>query len=447
MAPQSSSRPHARTTRNPIASQNPRARTQPARTKSQQTKAPKHSAPKPLLALDGPSTLAYYRDRDDRVQLPDETEYAHDDFAWYAQSLHYSDPHALADTHVFGGESHTPSDPHALADTHVFGGQSYIPSDETVSAPSDSRTPRRTRATDLARCSSCSRDIKLVPFEDLGVRPPDAHSELYILVSGQASRRVVRNVHQRICGRDIPRDAFKLLGSSVLLPTPEFCFLLLAQYVGLVELIQLGMEMCGHYRVVGGRTRAPTSSNRTIYNCDRLTTPEKLRTFVEQMRDFPGARLALRACEHIVPDSCSPMETVIYLLLCLPCSLGGYALPRPVLNAKRVVNRQAGSFTLSRRLIPDLYWSAARLDIEYDSDEFHADPESLKKGARRTLALRAMHVDVISLTSDMVYDETAFAGVARLAAKKVGKRLRPQAPTVDKLRNLRQTLLASTQEP
>ena len=72
------------------------------------------------------------------------------------------------------------------------------------------------------------------------------------------------------------------------------------------------------------------------------------------------------------------METALYLLLCLPRKLGGYGLPRPTLNAKRKVTALAGSFTLSRTLVPDLFWSSAMFDMEYDSEEFHASAEALR---------------------------------------------------------------------
>lgn len=117
-------------------------------------------------------------------------------------------------------------------------------------------------------------------------------------------------------------------------------------------------------------------------------------------------------------------------------------MPKPQLNAKRVVNTYAGSITFSRTLIPDLYWPSARLDMEYDSDEFHSDAESLAKGARRALALRAMHVDVISMTRDIVYDESAFHAAARLVSSRLGIRFRPFSESaLKKRRELRELLL------
>ena len=378
------------------------------------------ATPKPLIVLDGPSALTMYRDRDDRLQLEEDTEYESvdgpDDVLWIGD------------------------DPVPLAELNVLGARCEPATSERTSAIDD--TLSRTRATDLSRCSTRSREIKAVKFDELGIRPPEQGSPLYLLIPNAAARRRVQNVRQRILGSSIPRDAFKKLGECVLVPTPEFCFLLLACHVELVELIRLGMELCGHYRLVGGPTNNLAQSNRTIYNCDALTTPDRLRAFVESMNGFPGRTRALKACQHIASGACSPMETNVYLLLCLPSHLGGYALPKPILNAKRPVNRDAASFTLSHTLIPDLYWTSARLDIEYDSDEFHADSESLRKGARRTLALRAMHIDVMSLTYDMVCDERAFESIARLIARRVGKRLVLSKAAQAKRHQLRRIVLS-----
>ena len=277
------------------------------------------------------------------------------------------------------------------------------------------------------------------------MQPPVEGAPLYLLVSGITTRRAVRNVRERTCSVALPSDCFKLLGGQVLVPTPEFCFLLLSKHVNLATLIQLGMEMCGHYRMVGAMSSTLTQSKRTIYNCDALTTPERIISFLDSMQGFPGINQARRAAQYLVADSASPMETTLYMLLCLPNALGGYGLPTPALNAKRPVNQNAQSFTFSHTLIPDLYWKQALLDVEYDSEEFHASKDALDKGARRTLALRAMHVDVFSMTSDMVHDEAAFHTFARLLARRLHKRIRKPTELMQERRAaLRTTLLGQS---
>ncbi len=245
---------------------------------------------KPLIALDGPSALALFRDRDDRAQMVSDSVYEQiQDEEWHC----HDDPFSIADLHVFGG----------------INGRSWEQSDLEDGEPELVRT----RATNLSLCTNRSRDIKIVPFDSLGLRPPDKSSPLYLLTANSKAKRTVRNVRQRALGNEIPRDSFRRLGKSVLVPTPELCFLLLAGHVGLIELITLGMEMCGHYRLVGGPTHSPTVTNRTVFGCARLTTPDRLRAFAERMRGFPGRSLALRACKYIAGESCSPMETIVYL--------------------------------------------------------------------------------------------------------------------------------------
>ncbi|MDO4807597.1 MAG: hypothetical protein Q4A07_10150 [Coriobacteriales bacterium] len=377
----------------------------------------------PRIVLDGPSALTLFRDRDDRAASVHEFVYEpENDFV----------PEYLSDEDVAA----------TLGDTNVFGHRTLDRllqhGDLRIGIPSFSRS----RAQGVARCVTRSRELKLVPYGDLGLRPPADDSPLYLLVPNAESKRRVRNVSQRACTTRVTPDSFKRLGDVVLVPKPEFAYVLLAHHLSFVELIVVGMEMCGRYRLTGAPSNQLLVSSGAIYDCDQLMTPTSMHDYANQNSSFPGAALALRTCKYLVPNSSSPMETIVYLLLCLPRSMGGYGLPKPQLNAKRVVNTYAGSITFSRTLIPDLYWPSARLDMEYDSDEFHSDAESLAKGARRALALRAMHVDVISMTRDIVYDESAFHAAARLVSSRLGIRFRPFSESaLKKRRELRELLL------
>ena len=59
------------------------------------------------------------------------------------------------------------------------------------------------------------------------------------------------------------------------------------------------------------------------------------------------------------------------MLLCLPYSLGGYGLPHPTMNAEMPLPKNVAA-TGRSSLRCDLYWPAVRLDVEYDSAEFHS---------------------------------------------------------------------------
>lgn len=365
------------------------------------------------IVLDGPSAVAFYRDRDDLV-------------ANREQNLEPDEPDIRIDS---SSEDFWLSDEDIaamLAGESVFGSLTVAEDEESLVASTVAGMPNLARSS-MRRMRGTivrSRDLKLVPYDTLGIRPPAEDSRLYLLVPEAQVRRTVRHVKHRLCRTELPDHAFLRLGSHAYVPTPEFTFLLMAHYLDLHELIVLGMELCGHYRLVGSSTNSPLVSNRTLYGQRPLTTPQRIAALLERADGFTGLPKAKRACAYLTAGSASPMETALYLLLCLPRKLGGYGLPRPTLNAKRKVTSLAGSFTLSRTLVPDLFWSFAMLDVEYDSEEFHASAEALRKGARRALALRSMGVQVMSVTKDVVYDEDAFDAIARLVAKVLGVRIR-----------------------
>ena len=365
---------------------------------------------KPVIALDGPSALALYRDRAALVaHEPDERRTGRDSPEDYdVNKLDW-----LSDEDVAS----------SLAAENAFGHRAQK-DDSPAEQERKGLVPlKRSRTRQFSTCASRSRDLKLIPYEALGISPPSTALPLHILVPNASAKRRVRNVHQRSCTHKVPSNSLRWLGDHVLVPSPELTFLLLAQSLDLAELTAIGMELCGHYRLTGATPANPLHSRTVVYNCSALTSPHKIARLLERAEDFPGVLKAQRACRHMEANAASPMETILYLLLCLPRHLGGYGLPHPMLNAKRKVNEEAEAFTFAHTLVPDLYWPEAMLDMEYDSDEFHSDPESLRAGARRTLALRAMHVDVISMTYDVVHDEDSFHGAARMVARKLHKRL------------------------
>lgn len=373
------------------------------------------------IALDGPSALIWYRDQNDaRSQSA----------PWYAVNAHVAAEVNVETTQEDGLDDELVwlSDEDVamtLAETSVFGGLFQDAPGENPNETAGETSLVRTRKRSYERCSSHARDIKRLDWASLGLREPSDEDPLFVIVSERTARRRVSNIRVRVCGAQLPIGSLHLLGGMALVPSPELTFLLLARYLSVVELIAVGMEMCGYYRLAGAKSASVLASNRTLYGQAPLTSVASLMRFLDKCEGFPGAAHARRACRYMRDGSASPMETALYMLLCLPRMLGGYGLPAPILNGKRAVNTKAMTFTLANYLIPDLYWSAARLDVEYDSEAFHASEDGLRKGARRTLAMRAMNVEVVSLTSEVVRDVVAFETVASLIARRLNKRMAP----------------------
>ena len=105
------------------------------------------------------------------------------------------------------------------------------------------------------------------------------------------------------------------------------------------------------------------------------------------------------------------------MLLCLPYSLGGYGLPHPTMNAEMPLPKNVAA-TGRSSLRCDLYWPAARLDVEYDSAEFHSAERLLASDSMRRIALESMDVTSVNLTAEhlrraSLFDEAA-QGIARI---------------------------------
>lgn len=375
------------------------------------------------IALDGPSALLFYRDR---AELESQSHVFDMPVAstGMVSSVDEFDDAWLSDEDVAA----------TLASSNVFGHSADF--DTVLSSPVDIPLPalKRSRMRSLLTCGSNARDLRGVPFECMGIQPPSQSSPLFVLVPNATKRRQVVAVRERVCATNVPNRSFYLAEDTVYVPNPEFMFVLMARYLSLPGLMMLAMELCGHYRLVGAVSNAPLTSNRTLYGQRPLTSVARLQQFVSRADGFRGVKACRRALKYVADNAASPMETILYLLLCAPRYLGGYGIARPVLNARIPVNGHADSITSARHLVPDLYWPDAHLDIEYDSEEFHSDSVSLVNGRRRTLALQAMNVQVISMTYDILRDFDAFDAVAGTIMRTLGQR---NARLTDELRRKR----------
>lgn len=259
----------------------------------------------------------------------------------------------------------------------------------------------------------------------IGIAEPTMERPLEVLVHDGAQRTRSRTVSARVWSSTIAPTAFRTVRKNVYVSSPEFVFLQLSIRLDLPELIALGMELCGTYRrdVELPRMDGSGITLTTAYHQQPLTSPQRLHGFIGSMKSAPGYRKALKALRYLVPNSASPMETALYLLLCLPCKMGGYALPKPSLNPPIVFSKSGQRHTLKHSAKPDLYWKKERLDLEYNSNEFHSESQRALDSMRRK-ALERMRVEVIELTTEELQSEELFHATALRIARHLKHRFR-----------------------
>ncbi len=254
-----------------------------------------------------------------------------------------------------------------------------------------------------------------IPFDELakiGIFPSE-EKPISLLFRSEASRLIHPTITPHIIKSLLPRRAVLRLSQEIAIVSPEFCFALLAQEYNLRRMTLIGTELCGAYAF---------ANTGELAMREPLTTPAKISVFLTQIR-LRRTELPQKAPQYVVPNAESPMEAKLALLLSLPTTWGGYGLPQPELN-HRVSLSEA-----SRKLYPheycrlDLYWPGKRLDVEYDGLAAHTGAMHAKDVAR-LMALRRENIEVIVLSAEQIFDNTAFDYSARLIGSKLGKSCR-----------------------
>lgn len=182
-----------------------------------------------------------------------------------------------------------------------------------------------------------------------------------------------------------------------------------------LEMILVAMEFMGSYRL--GSTDVPTR-----YQLKPIMTKARVDQFVSDIPRMYGRNRLNATMDYALPQSASPMETALALLLSLPEQFGGYGLPKPELNRKLPVPSHEHLWTGGLSITPDLLWENAKLVIEYDSNEEHggAGPRKLADDATRANVLASMGYSVLRVTTLNIMSSGEIDRLARLVAGKLG---------------------------
>ncbi len=247
----------------------------------------------------------------------------------------------------------------------------------------------------------------------LGIKISESKA-IHCMIAENNNCSKTANIHCHWTAQPLPDGAILRISPNVSVVSPELCFLQLAQSLPPGRLILAGTELCGTYALTGAKD---LESRRP------LTSGESLKRFAELFVHVSGARKAREAASHVFDGAASPMEAKLTLLLCLPATLGGFGLPRPVLNFPIPLKPEARALYHVKTCRPDLYWKDARLDVEYDGDT-HEGEESHLKDTARVMALMAHGLDVIVLTYPQLANPEAFRVSVEVIAKKLHHRVR-----------------------
>jgi very-short-patch-repair endonuclease len=225
----------------------------------------------------------------------------------------------------------------------------------------------------------------------------------------------------------LPRNAV-IRCSIGYVASPELVFLELANYLNLHQLILLGLQMCAH--CVGEPSRA-------------ISTKYRLDAFLKKTPGHYGHKKAVRALKYIQNGSASIMESIVFMVLTLPNSLGGYGLDGVQFNHEIIFD----SGSSQKRCFADLYYSKAKVAVEYDSFTHHNTPKEQSKDLIRATTLKKHGIEVIRFGTQQLYDKNKCEDFALSVASSIGKRVRIRCKGFYREHNKIRELLPRKKQP
>ena len=191
------------------------------------------------------------------------------------------------------------------------------------------------------------------------------------------------------------------LSASLSIASPALGLAQFAAEASLPQLTELACALTGLYKFAASRSSS-------VLDAEPLTTCSEIAAVLAEYPAMYGARKARAAAGLAIDRLGSPYETILYLLLCLPRSMGGFGLPKPMANAMVAPADDERRLVSQNRYYPDLLWPQARLIVEYDSDECHSSPDRAANDSRRRNDLEMMGYAVVVVTRPILSDDRLF---------------------------------------
>lgn len=262
--------------------------------------------------------------------------------------------------------------------------------------------------------------------------------KIHLLVNNKVARRNSAMAMCHVWSSRLSGASLCMVGKGVYVISPEFCLLVAATRGDRIDLLLLILEFCGYYSLRPDIPKGMTQRRAP------LTSVSSIWAFVDERRGQPGSYKLVRAMKFAVDGIASPMEAVLYMLLCLPQRMGGYGIPAPIPNFESSLFGLSAEMTEKSWCSTDLYWPEANLIVEYDSDAEHTGGRKIASDARRRNAITGMASEVITVTNEQLHDEQNFDAIAHFIMSRIGHRWHEPSYDFARVRGeLRRRLLGS----
>ena len=260
------------------------------------------------------------------------------------------------------------------------------------------------------------------------------HDPIHVTCTNTRTELAVR-FHTCIC--EVPRGSIFRLNDRLFVVSPELALMQATKRLPLTAAILHACEACATYTfdeddLRGFRDRPP------------LTSVRQLMRFANSVQQLSGIQQLRRITAHAIDNAASPRETATALILSLPNRLGGFGLPQPTLNKSIPIPTSEQRALAQSTFRTDLFWERHGIALEYDSNAFHSSPADIARDSRRRNILHTLGIEVITITNAELRSIDDTERIARLIARRLGKKIRIRtADFPNKHYELRKLLLSN----
>lgn len=270
---------------------------------------------------------------------------------------------------------------------------------------------------DLGRFAPDFASLQKLDPQSLGLGKPG-----HLLIPGKGNHPHNANWHCHFWNKPLPPGSIFQISKDAFLASPELCFVQMARRMEFIDVIKLGLELCGFYSTL-------VPSGHPMRRRPPLTTRDKLAAFVSSTRSATASSTAVRALGYIDDGAESPMESASRILLCLPYRHGCPGFPKPQMNTRIELDSSECRMLRKRFLRCDLYWplkgaGVNGVALEFKGEEAHSGNENWKSDIARETVLASHGIRVISATYASLATQAGFDALTCALAKELGKRLR-----------------------
>ena len=264
-----------------------------------------------------------------------------------------------------------------------------------------------------------------------------------VIVSTGHSGARAHGMFAHVTKAPLPAGSAVRISDDVVCSAPELVAVQMAPSLTPLELLCLLSELLGLYAI------CPGAEGGMFERSEPLTTPERLRAYLDALGPRPGTGLVRHALARACVRSGSPRETKLALRLSLKPGLGGYGLGLLAMNEPVVVERiYDPGVTGIRR--PDILVGrpgdagpsdATRfVAVEYNG-RHHDLPARITQDANRSNELRARNIPEYVIRREQYDDLDYMDGLVARIRKNLGlPRIGMTKETAAERRRLRQWL-------